>query len=538
MKRFTLSIFALLMVFGLCGTVLAAPTSVELQTATSGVSTIYWGPAYSTATGGASAYVVNGKPFDDATKTGEKSGITVYAISNTRTQNTATEMLAAPITALSTSFLNGATAVGGPQLVSGTSDTVIFYALAGGLNGPGPAAAGAVTANTGNTLYAISGNGTIYWTKGIPASGLLTGGAAFAVVSVLNALDTGSTPYCLAPVTIDTESLTDATGLTGATIYGITMGSGPAVQSSTGVSIWAINAANGAYTTNTSAKNNVTGFTTPAVLTTGVSVIHAAPVISGNSLFVVGYGVNFTGTTIYQFKKNDIYNGIVTSATITNCGNASQQWIPTPCATGNSIFVIDTEGGVTSFRADNLAKNYSVRYGGPATASGHLTTGVTASPVTDGTYIVLCSTSAVTGYNLNTLSGNSKQWTYNFAGNNKISATPAISAGYVWVTVNDTVLNTSATYRFTLSNTYDGAPQLVASYGKLTFASPIIVGYDLWTATYDPIVQKVVNTGGAFGNNYWTQFKFDSAKRGANTASIPAVVFAGDDGGCFISTVK
>jgi hypothetical protein len=209
----------------------------------------------------------------------------------------------------------------------------------------------------------------------------------------------------------------------------------------------------------------------------------------------------------------------------------SDQWIPTPAASGGSIFVVDNNGGVSAYRAADLALQYSVDYAGNSPNSG-----VTAGPVTDGTNIVLCATSSVTGYNLNTLSGNSKQWTFNFGANKSIWATPVISNGFVWVIVNDTILGTSTLYRFTLSDTFDGNPMIARAFGQLTYGSPAIVSQNLWTATYDPTVQKVAATG-ANGANNWPQFKFDKSKTGNNSVAS-ATVEPGSSGGCFISTIK
>ncbi|MBW1723206.1 MAG: hypothetical protein JRH13_13805, partial [Deltaproteobacteria bacterium] len=58
MKKFLAFFLAAAMVLG-AGTALAANT-VELSTATSGVSTVYWGPVFSRHSSGLSAYVVTG----------------------------------------------------------------------------------------------------------------------------------------------------------------------------------------------------------------------------------------------------------------------------------------------------------------------------------------------------------------------------------------------------------------------------------------------------------------------------------------------
>jgi hypothetical protein len=269
----------------------------------------------------------------------------------------------------------------------------------------------------------------------------------------------------------------------------------------------------------------------------GVTAVHAAPLISGDSLFIVGFGgggATGGGNTIYQFVKNNLLAGVSAQATITPTSTTlDDQYIPTPAISGGSIFVVGNSGGVTAYSADNLTAQYTVDYTGVQT----VTSGVTASPVTEGAYIVLCSASSVTNYMLDNLSGNSKEWTYDFGANKAIWATPVISNGYVWVSVQDTILNTTTTYRFTLNDDYDGDPLVVKVDGKLMYASPAIVGTDLWTVTYNPVVEKADVVGASAANNF-PQFKFNKAKTGANTLVTEEVPAVGSSGGCFISTIK
>jgi hypothetical protein len=143
----------------------------------------------------------------------------------------------------------------------------------------------------------------------------------------------------------------------------------------------------------------------------------------------------------------------------------------------------------------------------------------------------------VSGYRLNNLSGNSKEWTYDFGNAQRytIRSSPVISSGYVWVTVHDSVADADTIWRFTLSSTSDGDPQIAANVPE-TYASPIVVGEDIWTVSYDPLVAKIA-AAGANGENYWSQLKFDKAKAGNNTADEEVLV-PGSSGGCFISTIK
>jgi len=521
MKKLMVFIFAAIMAVGFAGTALA--DTVELTTATSGVSRVYWGPVFGTATGGASAYVVGGTIADDSPVT----GATLYAISNDKMNAAGTEMRAQILNSGSW-WRSGATPIGGPQLISGTSDTVVVYVQASAAD-----AVGNGTTFSGNTLYIINGGtGAAIYQLGIPNGGMIRGGGSGGV---LRGADSALTPYCLAPVTIDSESVGTTAG---ATIYGVSGATTSAViNANAGVSIWAVSAQTGTYVTAGGVQTGLTSFVTSGP--SGVSSVQAAPVISGTSLFIIGYSSAGAGNTIFQFLKNNLKAGVSVVATVNLNADKSDQWIPTPCVSGNSLIVVDNNGGVTSYYTANLTRNWTTPsrlYVGNEAISG-----VTAGPVTDGTYIVLCSTSSVTNYMLNNLSGGSKEWTYSFGANKTIDATPAISNGYVWVTVNDQTPGApnSTTYRFNLAST-TGNIQTVATYGKLTYASPIIANEDLWTVSYNPVVEKIAQTNIARGEAYWPQFKFYANKAGENTrAALQAVVdTATDDSGCFISTIK
>ena len=514
MKKLMTLILAVSMVVGITGTAMAANT-VELDSASNRSLRVYWGPVFGTDTSGASAYVATGAITADSPFT----GVSLYAISNDKTNTAGTEMLAQELSG-GNWWVSGTTPIGGPQLISGTTTTVILYVAS--KTGVGN------TANSGNTLYAINGGtGATIFETGLPANNWLAIGNS--TISVFDGANTGASPYSIAPVTIDAESISTA----GATIYGITSAStfGIAGNAGAGVSIWAINAQTGAI-----AVNGTTTFATGGG--SGVSVIHTAPVISGNSIFVVGYSSQGGGgNTLYQLNKLNLFNGVATSALVNLDADLSDQWVPTPAVSGNSIFVVDNNGAVTAFSTANLTPYYSVDYAA-ATDSG-----VTAGPVTDGTYILLSSTSSVSCYTLNKLSTNVPEWTYNFGPNTiyTIDATPAISNGYVWITVNNQPLGTSAAYRFTLNSTEtDGDIQSVAT-GTLTYASPIVVGGNVWNVSYNPSVQKTLANGAA-GYNYWPQFKFDAAKTGHNTQVVDDDDVTpepdDDDSGCFISTIK
>lgn len=528
MKKLVVFLMAAFLAVGF-GTAMAQ-TSVELSTATSGVSTIFYGLTFSTATSGASAYVNTWGPVNNAAKL--DAGTTLYAISNTAANATGTELRA---TALQ--YVAGATPIGAPQLISGTSNTVIVYLHAANATGVGNGLQAAIGTLGGATLYAINGlSGAAYWTKGLYAFANSGGALNRADGTALrNASASGATYYSLAPVTIVDEN----TSYSGATIYGVIGGvsATPLAGLRAGVSVFAVSAQTGDFSTTPAGRSAVTDIAAPltANFNNGVSVVHAAPAVSGTSLFILGFASTGNGVSLYQFSKNNIFDGPSGVTTVFLGGGLGSLFMPTPAVTGGSIYVVSPEGGVTVYRTDNLTRQYFVRYTG-----GEVISGVSAGPVTDGTFIVLCSTSSVTAYRLNNLSGNSKQWTFNFGSNARyqINSTPAISNGYVWVTMNDLTVNAASTYRFTLSDTFNGAPTILANHGKLVYADPIIVSANLWTATYDPTVAKFT-AAGANGNNYWTQFKAGAAKLGANTAQTETPPPApGDDSGCFISTIK
>ena len=508
-------ILAVAMAFGICGTALAQ-TTVELETATSGVSRVFYGPAFGTAPGGASLFVVSGTILNGSPVTGG----TLFAVSNTAA-NAAGLELRSQILNTGGWWKAGATPIGGPALISGTSDTVILYSMANvNVNVSG-------TAFAGNTLYRIDGgSGAVLWQQPIAASGFGVQVNAPGIVAANNA---GGSPYCTAPIVIDNESISTS----GATIYGVSsatfVGSGPNIS---GVSLWARDADTGAYEMTSQGVSNVTAFAVNTAGGSGISVVHAAPVISGNSLFIIGYSSAYAANTLYQFDKNNLLSGASNPRRINGNAEIGDQWVPTPAASGGSLFVVDNNGGVSVYRSADLAFQYGVAY-------ANVTTGVTAGPVTDGTHIVLCGTSAITNYAVNTLSGNSKEWTWNFGANTEIWATPVISNNFVWVTVLNRVLATATTFRFDLRNNSTGTPTTVANHGELVYADTVAVGNDIWTVTYNPLVQKVVGAAGVQANAWWLQAKFDKARTGNNFLEEDTPIPPDDDGGtCFISTIK
>jgi hypothetical protein len=132
----------------------------------------------------------------------------------------------------------------------------------------------------------------VYWTRPIAVSGYAPGG--LEPLGLFEAV--GLTPFCLPPVTIDNESVDTS----GATIYGVSGVTRSVVgigDGTSGVSIWAIDSDTGGYAATPDGNSNVTSFEQGAY--SGVSTVQAAPVISGTSLFVLGWSQQTAGITIF-----------------------------------------------------------------------------------------------------------------------------------------------------------------------------------------------------------------------------------------------
>jgi hypothetical protein len=526
------------MVLSVGGTCLAQDT-VTLEGAYANIDDVYWPMAYSNLNTGASAYLLTGTlvPADWG-----NSGVSLIAVSNERTNATNSEMLAQAITTgVLNTELTGATPMGGPALLSGTTSNMILYVIAPANHGVGD------TNQTGGTLYGVdAGSGAVRWNVGIPmpnvpavaSSGPVYDNFMFTANGTI-----GTTPYCIAPVVVDWDA-----GGNGASIYGVsgvspsTEAGGDVPTTNAGVSIWH-------RTSPTGALSGDTAFH----FASGISVIGTAPVISGNSLFIIApYTKGITGVSIVQFDRNlQTYTnpnymgagiGVATvNAEMTAGGN--DRFIPTPCATGNSIFVTDWNGGVSIYYAANCTLLRTV----PTYFS---TTGVTAGPVTNTERIVIPFTSSVSCFDITHLSSNSPAWTFEFeqdpnaAGHRyEIWADPVISNNYVWITVRDVVAGDVKIHRFNVGANDELAGHVVVGTRPDMYAGPIVAGTRLWMATANPTVERVSQSGFADGENYWVQAKADVERTGNNTREEEVVAPTdtyqpGSSGGCFISTVR
>ncbi len=526
------------MIFSVGGTCFAA-TTAKLETQEANIDQVFWPMVYSELSSGASAYLVTGTLIPQQW---DSNGVSVFSVSNDKTDGTGTEMRALAINpALLNTELTGCTPIGGPQLLSGTTGAMIVYVLAPATQTVNSSASG------GGTLYCIDGGtSAINWSVGIemPNFGPAPVAATTSVfVDYLAAAAGGGlTPYCIAPPTIEWDA-----GGNGASIYGVsgvsTAAANGAETTLAGVSVWH----------RTSGAGAISGQTQFSIQS-GISVVGTAPVISGNSVFIIApYTLaGASGISIIQFDKRDLTvdGGLGPIGCGLNIADVlqdrpaatltSDSITPTPCATGNSIFVTTWFGGVSIYYAADLSLLQNL-------ALYNATTGVTAGPVTDGNRIVIPWTSSVSCFDIDNLSGASRAWEYSFetdptAATHKLGiwSSPVISNGYVWVTVRDETGGDTQIHRFNInSNNTAGDRTLVATRGDI-YSDPIVVGTDLWLSTYNPTVEKISQTNYAWGENYWAQFKFDAAKTGHNTAAaaLEAAYVAGSDSGCFISTIK
>jgi hypothetical protein len=275
---------------------------------------------------------------------------------------------------------------------------------------------------------------------------------------------------------------------------------------------------------------------------------------SGLSVYLVGFGGPTGGNTIFAYSDTTAGFAQATfRGTDGGPGNAGVPVLSTPALgtgalsaaneySGNSLFVVTSTGGVSVYNKDTLAFEY-------ATAYGDQTYGlpIVASPVTNGRYLVLCSDAGVSVYDsdTNTLAANLPLGAAEFsvaAGysrNFRIIATPVISNGFLIIPLAsaDTSGNENqgagALIAINLQNPFQ-APELVGTLGS-TVASPIVSRDLVYSVDYRSTVNKVDFATAISGGNAWTQFKFDAAKTGNNTAGL---VTPGSSGGCFISTVK
>lgn len=582
MKKIFVALLAVTMSIAFAGTAMAvldrtADLGAVQNDPTNQMRVFYPGTYSTTVDSGASFYLVTNQGYFPGTW--QLGGTTVWGVSNNDTNAAGTEMLAVMLTNVTANNLTGCTPIGGPQLLSSTTSHVIQYVLAGqGVNNN--------NANGGATIYRIEGgaNSRVVQEIGIPYSGITPEAApAFqAEVGPFASTLAGTTPWQMAVPTIEWEAAHSA-----ASVYGISGVTHTHSNVGGGVSIWRRNSDwLGVAPSDTGANAGTTAF--PVV--SGVSSVWASPVIAGNSVYVVAFhrnpgGAANAGISIFQLDKrnfsldaSDVGGGAdasacgigLNSANVIEPGGVAytaisvNQITPTPAvqvdATGGTIYVVDWTGGVSLYDAQDLSMNRGnyQQYSLVKDAQG-----VTASPVCTASKLVIAWSSSVSCFETMNAgsaalgaSGVSLLWDYDFdeaknSANNRyqIWATPVISNNYVWVTAIDTAAgNQTEIYRFNLnSNLSTGDPQIVSTE-PLMYGGPIVVRDNrddddeargnLWYSSYNPTVDRWEQDGFAAPNYYWTQFKFDAAKTGANTWIDDDEEAPGDSSGCFISTLK
>jgi hypothetical protein len=533
MKKFSITALIVMLVAAFAGTAMA-DRSATITDTTPGMRVSKGPVVIQDINGtGTTLYVATGYLQYNNLKEGTApgAGVSVYAIDTQRTNTDGTlqkrQLTGAAASAMQ-AYANGVTLISAPVVTTKALQGVsVFYTiLAPNAQVVGSVGSGFTQVNTGVTIISLNGSsGAMNWQRGIALNGLVAAAAANA-------------PYAdVSPLTLDDESIATS----GATLY-MAAGVDTTSGTGTGATVYSIDADNGAI---------VGEYAFPGVgaarFASTVSGFFSAPFISGASLYVLGWDATSAGVTLYGMNRNNLYAG-VSAVGLVNQANMdySHAQTPTPAVSGNSIYVVaagtGTQAGVTVYNKYTLAKEYYVPYG-PVAAG----TGVSASPVTDGNYIVLSTLTAVSAYPLtstNGLSANRAQWTIDLAklftdGIYQIWGTPAISNGYVYIPVSDTTgANRGFVLRCTLG-TATANPTKISTITEMVVADPIISAGYVYAATYNPTVHQIDGGVGAVGFNNWQQFKFDKAKTGYNynpPQNPPPP--DDDDSGCFITTVK
>jgi len=409
------------------------------------------------------------------------------------------------------------------------------------------------TPKSGTSLYAIyyspTNSGTTQWAISLEKRWGEVRGNWFPVIEPDISVTNGTSAWT-------THLLIDSVdnSATGTTVYGTS-----GVSAFGGASLWAISLGN--QTGSVRMSNNQWGPATTAL--NGVSTFWSAPVISGNSLFVIGSASEGnsgqSGVSILMFDKTKLQAGPNATANILGSGFGATPFA-TPAVAGNSIFVVDSIGGVTAYSIAQANPLGATRGSDFIQMGNYMVTSVTASPVTDGSYLVVCpnhQAKAAAGISVFQISGkqlnatNAVSWWFEFAAGTTISTTPAISNGNVYVTVNHSFTG-ARVYRFALAgktgNWAAGPDQTWTAdasgspFGFVEYASPIIAANRLIFISNSHTKKRLYSLDiGTSANSYayWRQFKADAARTGNNTVAAGSTpLFDEGSSGCFISTIK
>jgi hypothetical protein len=343
----------------------------------------------------------------------------------------------------------------------------------------------------------------------------------------------------------------------GATVFGT---SGVSVTpTSNGASIWCVGISAGLGTGRLT--NNVWGPSTQALR--GVSSFYTPLAITGNSLFAIAdwtYYAN-SGVSLLMFDKRKLQAGPNNAVTLSfNAVTGGTTLFTTPTVAGNSLFVLDTRGGLTAYSIQPTNLLPQARVATDFVQLGNnVTTAVSASPVVAGGYLAVAVnhlTPAVAGITVFRIDNRQIRgtagvsWWYEWTTGTTIAATPVISNGHVYVAVN-TRNNGANFYRFAVNRSIQGhitGPDQSwsvdangDSFGMIETGGMIIADNRLIAITNHGGKKRLYSisvSDSANSYSYWRQFKFDAARTGNNTAQEHPFQQPGSGGGCFISTIK
>ena len=477
------------------------------------------------------------------------SGDTVYVLGSTGNVGVGATLFQVNPATGNSAFFNGAYndklgtyAFSSPILYNPAGDSGVTVVMNVAQDGGTPVA-GEMDVLVGTSLWAVyfsPGNKT-----GVTSWG---GGTALDFRSGITPAVVGWPDWQGGSTAFGTHLMVDMDSTTGgSSVYGTSGSLGP-----NGVSFWAISLGD-------TPKNGALNSNQWSSRASGVSSVLASPLISGNSFFVLGnyeLGAN-SGTSLMVFDKRKLNAGPnkVVNVLGTN-GLSNTTPFATPAITGNSLFVVDSRGGLTAY---SIAPGAGLLTAGANdfVQLGPITSSVTASPVCDSYFLVVAVNHAngaagITCFQIDTrkIAGPSGvSWWYEWpTTGTTITATPAISNGSVYVPVNYAG-NGSRMYRFTMNKGAAGRITTVdqewtvdarnQSFGFVEASSPIILSNRLIFVS--DVAKKIysLDVGDyTYSESYWTQFKFGPTRTGENTAVRQGQPAPGSSGGCFISTVK
>lgn len=525
MKRVAL-LLALAMVVGFAGTAMAADQVRNFNN----TQNFYASPVSI----GTTTYILTTSPFESTV--GNTTGATVWQINPSSGASSVWGGAFNPE--------NKTSAYGTPVLFQASGDSGVTLVMNVYQTTSTPAAGG-LSAQAGTSLWAVyfnsTGTAVTQWSLSLPA---LSTQLRVNYPVYANNASTGWTT----PLLVDTGTL-------GTTVYGT---SGVSVSGS-GASLWAVSL--GAQTGSVSLSNNQ--WNGGSASTSAVSSFIVTPVISGNSLFALGEFGHGTasGTSLFMFDKTKLQAGPNSTVNVIQTNKAGTSVFATPAVSGNSLFVVDTTGGLTAYSIAPANILGATRGTDFRQLSGSNATAVTASPVTDSEFLVVAAnfpTAGRAGVSVFTIKNRQLNadtgvsWWYEWTGGVTVTATPAISNGYVYVAINRPS-DGAEIYRFKLNQGNVGAAGTFDKiwttdknsnpFGFVEYSSPIISGNNLIFLSNSNGKKRLYSldiSDKANSFNYWKQFKADAARTGDNTAAAEDTPAAAedDDSGCFISTIK